>query len=264
MAAGSVSTCLNPTSFFGYMDLQSADHVLDVNEEVPHEGALEQQPGYVRAKGSEDNIESGVGDVNKNSSADMTTLFTLFPQDRSEKLAKAMSDMRPTRPEIVRSVRAFQALQNFGAAFRGIEHDFFSMSKPAHKMQFWSHSWHGSTSAKVITLYFIQNASPAAVLSTILAFCVTMFFYVSQIPSLDHMVSTLSERAVPCCFAIALVTYGQGFLLWRRQEAVFVDKLCIDDSDRKLKAEGLLSIGAILKSSDSMLVLWDKTYQKRF
>lgn len=35
-----------------------------------------------------------------------------------------------------------------------------------------------------------------------------------------------------------------------------------DQANPRLKAEGLLSIGAILKNSESMLVLWDDTYLK--
>ena len=35
-----------------------------------------------------------------------------------------------------------------------------------------------------------------------------------------------------------------------------------DQANSRLKAEGLLSLGAILKNSKSMLVLWDDTYLK--
>ena len=41
---------------------------------------------------------------------------------------------------------------------------------------------------------------------------------------------------------------------------VFLDRACVMQSDEALKAEAVVSMGGILKSSKSMLVLWDRTY----
>ncbi|CAE7383334.1 unnamed protein product [Symbiodinium sp. CCMP2456] len=48
-----------------------------------------------------------------------------------------------------------------------------------------------------------------------------------------------------------------------RREELFLDVLCIHQTDQRLKSEGLLNICAFLKNSDSMLVLWDPTYVER-
>jgi len=51
--------------------------------------------------------------------------------------------------------------------------------------------------------------------------------------------------------------------LWRPRESVFLDKVCIHQTDENLKRQGIESIGAVLQSSANMLVLWDQSYAKR-
>ncbi|OLQ07433.1 hypothetical protein AK812_SmicGene9179 [Symbiodinium microadriaticum] len=43
----------------------------------------------------------------------------------------------------------------------------------------------------------------------------------------------------------------------------FDERICISQSDEQLKGEALISLGAFLKCSDSMLVLWDPSYVGR-
>lgn len=52
-------------------------------------------------------------------------------------------------------------------------------------------------------------------------------------------------------------------LLSCRQARVFLDIACINQKDARLKALGLLSLGAMLKRSKSLLVLWDATFTTR-
>ncbi|CAJ1371363.1 unnamed protein product [Effrenium voratum] len=52
-------------------------------------------------------------------------------------------------------------------------------------------------------------------------------------------------------------------LLWRPPGLVFLDRVCIDQSTRTAKCEGVLNIGAFLKNSITMVVIWDPTYVKR-
>ena len=44
---------------------------------------------------------------------------------------------------------------------------------------------------------------------------------------------------------------------------MFLDFLCISQEDEHLKGEAMVSMGAILKSSASMLVLWDPSWVQR-
>jgi len=52
-------------------------------------------------------------------------------------------------------------------------------------------------------------------------------------------------------------------LSWKPQRHVFLDKICISQSDPELKKAGINSLGAFLKHSESMLILWDPTYISR-
>ncbi|CAE7236044.1 unnamed protein product, partial [Symbiodinium microadriaticum] len=54
--------------------------------------------------------------------------------------------------------------------------------------------------------------------------------------------------------------YYLTLLLFPRRRMVFLDRACVMQSDEALKAEAVVSMGGILKSSKSMLVLWDRTY----
>eukprot|EP00439_Symbiodinium_sp_Y106_P018491 s423_g2.t1 len=44
---------------------------------------------------------------------------------------------------------------------------------------------------------------------------------------------------------------------------VFVDQVCINQKDAELKKKGILSIGAFLKYSEQLLLVWDNTYAGR-
>ena len=50
------------------------------------------------------------------------------------------------------------------------------------------------------------------------------------------------------------------FLFWQSRRLVFVDKICIHQTDLRLKAEGLFNLAAFLKHSRSLLICWDPTY----
>ena len=153
-----------------------------------------------------------------------------MPEEVIRRCADAMSRMEPTRPDIVRATRAFQALKRLGAPLRGVEvkGGFFSLSKPESSMQFWSHSWHGSKWAKITTLFVLQNATAAALIGTVLAaFCATIFLGLSRASDLEAQISTLAGFAVPSSFVTGLVTQGLVLAFWRRHELVFLDRLCI-------------------------------------
>jgi len=63
---------------------------------------------------------------------------------------------------------------------------------------------------------------------------------------------------------IGVTFYCLSLTFWRVRRLVFLDLLCIDQDDESLKGEAMISMGAILKSSASMLVLWDASWVQRF
>ena len=65
------------------------------------------------------------------------------------------------------------------------------------------------------------------------------------------------------CLSAGCLAYLLTMLFWRPRQLVFVDRVCISQVNRELQAQGTLSLGAILKCSDTMLVLWDPTWARR-
>ena len=51
--------------------------------------------------------------------------------------------------------------------------------------------------------------------------------------------------------------------MWRSSTKVFLDVCCIDQVNVKNKQEGILSLGGILNSCKTLLILWDETYIER-
>ena len=59
------------------------------------------------------------------------------------------------------------------------------------------------------------------------------------------------------------VLWCPQLLAFAAKASVFLDRICIHQSDPRLKMEGVMSIGAFLKRSERMLVLWDASYMQR-
>lgn len=67
------------------------------------------------------------------------------------------------------------------------------------------------------------------------------------------------------CVEHGLIENLNRFFVWDAvfELEVFVDMACIHQGDPDLKSEGALNIGAFLKNSKKLLVLWDSTYSSR-
>ena len=118
--------------------------------------------------------------------------------------------------------------------------------------EFWSHSWQSALWVKYVNLLLLYNAFPASVTSTLAALLASGLFVSGVLPPVDNF-----------CMYVGMAVYWLTLLVFRRQTQIFLDIACIDQQDAKLKFEGLVSMGAVLKRSSSMLVLWDSTYVKR-
>ncbi|CAJ1357859.1 unnamed protein product, partial [Effrenium voratum] len=167
-----------------------------------------------------------------------------------------------TQPEVLRCTYAGRALSWGGQALRGkVEaQKAHRLSWPCERIaQFWSHSWHGSLWAKVLTLLLVQNGTAAVCCGT-LACIVHGFLWRELAPDLrgadDPLITVFS---MACGILVAALT----LLLWSSGKTVFVDQLCIHQKDAQLKLEGVLSMGGFLKASESCLVCWDDSYSER-
>ena len=67
----------------------------------------------------------------------------------------------------------------------------------------------------------------------------------------------------PWCTMTAGLVFTIFLLTWRSTRLVFFDQICIHQFDSDLKSQGILSIGAFLKYSEHLLVVWEPTYADR-
>jgi len=222
----------------------------------------------------------------------MNRMPTLASVSQRRTLESMVSLSLPS-PELLRATRAAQPLRWFGSVLRdrrstrvgfgrsqtkfdGNEavvavpngsFDDFKMSFQTRCIdQFWSHSWRANTFFKVSVLLLYYNQAPAA-FAACLAATLTMVlrglnilpFMVSQeYPILGGVYSYAAW-----CSLTGFTTFVVVLMFWRPRQRVFLDKVCIHQTDPNLKKEGVESIGAFLYHSRTMLVLWDPSYVQR-
>ncbi|CAE7444386.1 unnamed protein product [Symbiodinium sp. CCMP2592] len=206
-------------------------------------------------------IASSAGELSE-ASRDVSTLR----DQRRDGMVAIMTNMRATRPEIIRAVPARHALWICGQAFRAkLDHacHLHKYSRATrHIDEFWSHSWHWKPWMKSTTALFVSNGFAAAVLG--------LFGAVLAAVLLQRQVLPVDHRGWQRWFAgshwtvlFGTLTYYLALIFWPSQRRVFLDIICIDQEKPSARGEALLSIGAILKSSSRMLILWDRTWMAR-
>ena len=179
-------------------------------------------------------------------------------EDRAVQLVRLyiafVNEMKATRPEILRGVRVWQLLRCLPWAWlRGQLDDLHLLSQETANLdQFWSHSWQGAGWAKLTNILYLHSCLPASIAGTLSAG--VAFGLVS---------AGLLGALQTWCMLFAFVAFCITLLLWRPRKLVFLDIACIHQTDEERKGEAILSMGAFLKQSNSMLILWDPTWVTR-
>ncbi|CAE7379296.1 unnamed protein product, partial [Symbiodinium microadriaticum] len=168
--------------------------------------------------------------------------------------------MDATSPDICRGISVHRALQH--APRKWARADFEGMhalsQKTAHFHEFWSHSWRTKKWLKYLNILFLNNSLPASVVGTV---CALLAFFLSFTGLLPVWAG--EETGYIWCTPAGIFGYYMALVLWRSQKLAFLDVACIHQTDSSLKAEALVSMGAFLKKSQSLLVLWDVSYVSR-
>ncbi|CAE8618473.1 unnamed protein product [Polarella glacialis] len=159
------------------------------------------------------------------------------------------------------------------------DHD--ALSFPTDKYDvFLSHSWRASRWAKYFALLYYTSLVPAlcaGLAAGILAFALQVHgalppFGINQD---SNLVRGSDSPSCLWCLVMGGCTCFAILVMWARlcdlaestrkstQASYFLDSLCINQSDAELKQVGIDSIGAYLRNSDSMLVLWSPEYFTR-
>ena len=157
--------------------------------------------------------------------------------DEVSQIAQLVSDMEALSPKYIRSIAVHHAMRRCGKALRtppgrGTSENFYEYSVVTDSFdEFWSHSWQGRASHKILTLLLLKNGIPAALLGTIAAMIGFWLSYFKIIPSFG----------LPLWNSIyGLAVYLPTLFLWRNAESVFLDAGCIHQTDETLKSEAWL------------------------
>ncbi|CAE7479055.1 unnamed protein product [Symbiodinium natans] len=184
------------------------------------------------------------------------------------RLAELMRTMNLTSEQIQRVTPCHRVLSCFGRPlWSRVPRDRFHLSKPAARIpQFISHSWHGSAWNKVTMLFVLKVGLPAVLVGSLFALVMVSCSIFDLLPGYARQPLIEPDRTYtfgPWGICAGILTASVVLLVCEPRGKVFVDKICIHQTDPRLKFEGVLNICAFLKNSDSMLVLWDATYVER-
>lgn len=185
------------------------------------------------------------------------------PDDLEQLLAKFVSRMEPVSPECVRAVRAREGIRWFAQALRAPPGVMADKSFETTEIdEFWSHSWHGRKWNKALTAMNLKNGMLATAVATFVNILLAVLVGTGILPP------RFSEQPdYPYdswwCSGIGSLLYCIVFVFWRPGQKVFVDVMCISQESENEKVKAILSMGALLKCSEKLLVLWDTTYCHR-
>ena len=179
-------------------------------------------------------------------------------------MAGYIATMQATRPDIIRAAPASSALACCAKPLRGFGgRNFLHYSSPISQnsriKEFWSHSWHGPRWMVVMTVLLLNNSLAAIVFSTLVSFLLGLFYAMDRLPPLEGPVEYDALVSRWCQWG-GMVVYVLTLFFWPSRKKIFLDLLCIDQTNESEKHDALLSMGAFLKQSDSLIVFWDQTF----
>lgn len=183
-----------------------------------------------------------------------------------------MKHMEMSRPEILRACPASAALRGCGKLLRSdqdaeaLSAGFTEFSYMVESVQeFWSHSWQAHLWHKVTVLRVLQNGFPAVAAGTLGAVVGALLSSLDVLPGYVDVPGFSGKHYKYSAWSLLIGTFSSCtmFFFWQSKRSVFFDRICIHQTDALLKTEGVASIGAFVKKSESMLVLWDPSYFER-
>ena len=120
---------------------------------------------------------------------------------------------------------------------------FFHLSKVTdYYDEFLSHSWQVASWKKAVLLIILKNGLPALLLGTFGAMIMMIVWQLGFLPAYYKIDLPFSYW----CSSLGLTMGFLGILFWRPKGNMFVDRMCINQSDARMKAEGILNMGAVL------------------
>ena len=158
--------------------------------------------------------------------------------------------MLPTRDEILRATPAGEVLKCLGSPLREDEGEYYHKSRPSTRISsFYSHSWHGPVWAKILTLMLLNNGTAAVLLSSASVLLIGLLYGLGALPPFS-----LGWGCVVGAFVYYFV-----LAFWHRRHLVFVDRICISQSDEQLKGQALINPARPIRPISSINLIRPKT-----
>ena len=168
-------------------------------------------------------------------------------------------DLKPTRPDMIRGIPFCNVLHLIPWLWiRGYScKSWYLLSKATELDEFWSHSWQAAAWQKYLNVLILGNGFAALLVSNLAA----VLSYV--LVMLEILPTGWGQHESKWCSCSGILAYYVTLLCYRPWQMIFLDIAWINQDDNVLKLEGILSMGAILRRSKRLLVLWDPTYARR-
>lgn len=111
-----------------------------------------------------------------------------------------------------------------------------------------------------------RQLSPTRFIGSFFALAMMTLSALGILPGYDRQ-PALGQRQVyivgPWGLCVGVMVTSLVLFFHRPRGLIFLDRICIHQTDSHLKTEGVINMCAFLKNSESMLVLWDATYVER-
>ncbi|CAE7811112.1 unnamed protein product [Symbiodinium sp. CCMP2456] len=196
-------------------------------------------------------------------------------------VVNAVADMDSNdAASFIRAAPAWAILRSFGQVLRGRDYDDDGSVDCDEEEEeeeeevdsideFWSHSWQSMVFFKVWLLLMLKNGRAACVGGTLVALVAGYLSYTDLLPGWYKEPRVQGPgysgefRFSPWANLTGCAAALLFLVVWHSSSKVFLDRACIHQGDSRLKAEGILNLGAILKKSRTLVVVWDPSYLSR-
>eukprot|EP00928_Gymnodinium_smaydae_P097740 TRINITY_DN8925_c0_g1_i1.p1 TRINITY_DN8925_c0_g1~~TRINITY_DN8925_c0_g1_i1.p1 ORF type:complete len:578 (+),score=40.15 TRINITY_DN8925_c0_g1_i1:29-1735(+) len=183
-------------------------------------------------------------------------VHTMLPDEKA--VTRALPSV--IEDDLLRAVHFSEVVASFGSHFadKTATAQDYTLSKKVESIDaFISHDWCAPRVHKFITLCFFYNAKAACVCSVVVA--------------VVTVIITISSSSVVRPQYVCPLAWWLCFLFWHRVRTVltlrpvmmFLDKLCIHQTDEEKKKLGILALAGFLRKSRVMLILWSPRYFTR-
>ena len=181
-------------------------------------------------------------------------------------MADWLSQMILTDARFLRATEASRVVEYAGRALWLDKPTYYRHSRTVKEInKFISHSWQASAWSKMLTLLFFYNWKAAVIVSNLLVAVAMILFTFDFLPGFTKTPRFGKGPLYlgPWGLCIGIVSFVLVLVFRRPGEMVFLDRICINQADAAEKQRGVMNLGACLKHSKKLLVIWEATYSQR-